>query len=157
MTTSRRQFLTLAGGGLLSALITRDVLALGSQRVAPDKLVVHLSPSCGCCAKWVDHMRRAGFEVELHHMNDVDPVKKEHNVPQKLWSCHTGLVGGYAIEGHVPAPVVQRLLRERPAVAGVAVAGMPMGSPGMEHGEHKEPFDVVSFTCCGDIKVFAKG
>ncbi len=155
--TSRRQFLTLTGGGLLSALVSRDLLAFAAEPTAAEKLVVHLSPSCGCCSKWVAHMSEAGFAVELHHMSDVDAVKKEHNVPEKLWSCHTALVGGYAVEGHVPAQVVQRLLKERPSIAGLAVAGMPMGSPGMEHGDHKEPFEVLSFTCCGDLKVYAQG
>lgn len=157
MTTSRRHFLTLAGGSLLSAVLTRNLLALVPSAPPATKVLVHLSPTCGCCAKWVDHLRAAGFDVELHHMKEVDTVKKEHNVPETLWSCHTALANGYAIEGHVPVAAIQRLLRERPSVAGLAVAGMPMGSPGMEHGDHKEPFDVLSFTCCGDIKVFTKG
>lgn len=156
---SRRQFLTIAGGGTALAIASRNLAALGSAVARPgaEKVLVYLTPSCECCAKWVDHLTGAGFEVETRSVADVDPIKKEHNVPEKLWSCHTAVVGPYAIEGHVPASAIQRLLREHPAVAGIAVAGMPMGSPGMEHGDHKEAFDVMSFTCCGDIKVFAKG
>lgn len=157
---SRRQFLTIAGGGAAAlALASRNLGALASAVARPgaEKVLVYLTPSCECCAKWVDHLKGAGFEVDTKPVADVDPIKREHNIPEKLWSCHTAMVGPYALEGHVPASAIQRLLRERPVVAGIAVAGMPMGSPGMEHGDHKEPFDVMSFTCCGDIKVFAKG
>jgi len=158
---SRRQFLVVASGGGALALASRDLhslgTALGASGFAAEKVLVYLTPTCGCCAKWVEHLKAAGFDVQTTQVPDVDPVKKEHNVPEKLWSCHTALVGPYAVEGHVPAAAIQRLLRERPSVAGIAVAGMPMGSPGMEHGDHKEPFDIVSFTCCGDIKLFARG
>jgi len=157
---SRRQFLSIAGGGAAVALVTRKLPALGgvsAHRERADTLLVYLSPTCECCSKWVAHMKRAGFEVETKPVDDVDPIKRERNIPEKLWSCHTAVVGPYVVEGHVPADAVRRLLKERPPIAGIAVAGMPMGSPGMEQGEHKEPFDIKSFTCCGDVKVFAKG
>lgn len=116
---------------------------------------VYKSPTCGCCAKWVDHLRRHGFRVEVHDTTDLEPIKARHGVPSALQSCHTAIVGDYVIEGHVPADVIQRLLRERPAVAGMAVPGMPMGSPGME-GPYREEYDVVAFTRDGSTHVYAK-
>lgn len=157
---SRRQFLTIAGGGTALALAPRMLNALGTPTgpgAAAERMLVYLSPTCGCCTKWVDHVRAAGFEVDTTHLVDVDPFKRERSIPEQLWSCHTATVGPYVIEGHVPASAIQRLLRERLPVAGIAVAGMPTGSPGMEHGDHKDAFDVMSFTCCGDVKVFARG
>ncbi len=158
---SRRQFLTMASSGTVLALATRNLHALGGtmrpQNGAAEKILVYLTPTCSCCAKWLDHLKTSDFEIDTREAADVDPIKRAYNIPEKLWSCHTAVAGPYAIEGHVPASAIQRLLHERPAVAGIAVAGMPMGSPGMEHGDHKEPFDVMSFTCCGDVKVFAKG
>jgi hypothetical protein len=109
------------------------------------EVTVYKSPTCGCCKLWVDHMRDAGFEVVSHDVANVTPVKQENGLPPRLASCHTALVGGYVIEGHVPAEDIARLLRDRPAVAGIAVPGMPMGSPGMEFGA-PQPYDVVAFT-----------
>ena len=154
---NRRRFLTVAGGTAAVAAVSRRLWALGTlEHAAREKIKVYLSPTCDCCAKWVEHVKKAGFEVETEQVSDVDPTKRKLNVPEKLWSCHTAVVGGYAIEGHVPASAIRRLLRDKPSVVGIAVAGMPMGAPGMEHGEHKEAFDVRSFTCCGDINVFVK-
>ena len=120
----------------------------------PQTVTVYKSPTCGCCKLWVDHIRDAGFEVVTHDVADVTPVKMEHGVPPRLGSCHTALVGGYVIEGHVPAEDIARLLRERPAVAGLAVPGMPMGSPGMEFGA-PEPYDVVAFGKDGSLARFS--
>lgn len=116
-------------------------------------IVVYKSPTCGCCAKWVDHLKENGFQVETRDMMDVAPIKTDLGVPRHLESCHTGVVNGYAVEGHVPADVIVRLLRERPKVAGIAVPGMPMGSPGME-GPRSEPYDIVAFKADGDTKVY---
>src|SRR5262245_9412787 len=129
---TRRKWLqlTVAGAALGSA---RGLFA-SELTGAPIPITVYKSPTCGCCAKWVEHMKAGGFAVTVHEMDDVAPKKKELGIPEALQSCHTGLVAGYAIEGHVPADVVQQLVREKPKVAGLAVPGMPMGSPGMEMG-----------------------
>ena len=121
---------------------------------SPVRMVVYKTPSCGCCRSWVEHVQAAGFQVEVHDMPDVTPVKNEHGLPQHLASCHTALVDGYVIEGHVPADVIRRLLSERPQVAGIAVPGMPAGSPGMEMGDRKDPYDVIAFARDGTVSVF---
>jgi hypothetical protein len=119
------------------------------------KLVVYKSPTCGCCGAWVDHVRDAGFEVEVHDVMNVYPIKEQHGLPGHLGSCHTTLVNGYVVEGHVPADVIRRLLAERPRIAGIAVPGMPIGSPGMEVPTgRKDPYDVIAFTREGSISVF---
>jgi hypothetical protein len=119
-------------------------------------LVVYKDPNCGCCSKWVEHMRQNGFRVESHDTSGVDGIKDRAGVPQATRSCHTALIGGYAIEGHVPADLVRRLLREHPAdVGGLAVPGMVTGSPGME-GPNPQNYDVIAFTKDGRTSVYAK-
>jgi len=121
-------------------------------------LSVFKTPTCGCCSKWVDHMKQAGFEVTVTDMPkaSLDNVKAKHNVPSAVHSCHTAIVEGYAIEGHVPATEVKRLLKEKQSVTGIAVPGMPIGSPGMElPGITAHPYDVLSFDAQGKTKVFA--
>jgi hypothetical protein len=104
----------------------------------------------------VDHLRGNGFTVDARDVTDLNAVKRRHGVPAKLASCHTGLVDGYVLEGHVPADVIDRLLRERPKLAGLAVPGMPVGSPGMEvPGQKPERYDVVAFEAGGATRVFA--
>ena len=95
-------------------------------------LVVHKSPSCGCCGLWVEHMQQAGFPVEVRDTNDLNPIKERLGVPYGKGSCHTAEVAGYVIEGHVPADDVKRLLADRPDAKGLVLPGMPLGSPGME-------------------------
>ncbi|MDT8410800.1 MAG: DUF411 domain-containing protein [Wenzhouxiangellaceae bacterium] len=121
---------------------------------SPPEMVVHHDPACGCCGKWMAHMREAGFAIRSETGDDLRSVKQRFNIPGSLQSCHTAVVGGYAIEGHVPASDVQRLLAEQPDVAGIAVPGMPMGSPGMEYGNQRQAFDVVSFDEAGGTAVF---
>ena len=118
--------------------------ARASAQAGDVRVTVYKSPTCGCCTKWVDHIRAAGFEVEVRDTVNVQPVKTEHGLPGTLASCHTALVGVYVVEGHVPADVIERLLRERPDVAGIAVPGMPMGSPGME-GWYTDTYQVIAF------------
>ena len=118
-------------------------------------LAVTKTASCGCCAKWVEHMKQAGFTVTVRNVEDVGPTARRLAVPGKLRSCHTAEIAGYAIEGHVPAADVKRLLAQRPKAAGIAVPGMVMGSPGMEHGDHKEPYQTILFDKAGNTKVFA--
>ena len=124
------------------------------EKGPPVRMVVYKTPTCGCCRSWVDHVQQAGFQVEVHDMADVQPVKSEHGLPQHLASCHTAIVDGYVIEGHVPADVIRRLLRERPQVAGIAVPQMPAGSPGMEMGGRKDPYDIIAFARNGTVSVY---
>ena len=117
---------------------------------------VYKSPTCGCCSKWIEHMRQSGFTVTSEDLPDVSVIKKKHGVPGAVASCHTAFIGRYVVEGHVPAKDVRRLLAQRPAIAGLAVAGMPVGSPGMEvDGRGSDAFDVVSFDANGRVAVFA--
>lgn len=124
--------------------------ALGLGLLAPARaqrvpaLTVYMSPSCGCCGGWVRHMGESGFRVERRDVTDVTPMKRQLGIPQTLWSCHTALVDGYAVEGHVPAGDVKRLLRERPKAIGLAAPGMPLGAPGMEQGT-PQPYSTVLF------------
>lgn len=132
-----------------------EAAAASAADVRSETLVVYKSPTCGCCSAWVEHVQEAGFEVEVHDVPNVQPVKDEHGLPGHLGSCHTALVGGYVVEGHVPADVIRRLLAERPDVAGIAVPGMPMGSPGMEVPSGRtDPYDVMAFTRDGKVSVF---
>ncbi|HEX6372214.1 MAG TPA: DUF411 domain-containing protein [Longimicrobium sp.] len=128
------------------------------QAVTPaegTRMVVYKTPTCGCCRAWVENMQSAGFAVETHDMPDVEPVKHEHGLPGHLASCHTAIVDGYVVEGHVPADVIRRMLRERPQVAGIAVPGMPVGSPGMEvPGGRKDPYDIIAFSRDGKVSVY---
>ncbi|MGE3841065.1 MAG: DUF411 domain-containing protein [Vicinamibacterales bacterium] len=117
---------------------------------------VYKTPTCGCCSKWVDHLRQEGFEVRTTDMRDLTDFKVSHGVPRQVESCHTALVGGYVIEGHVPGSDVRRLLEERPSIAGLAAPGMPVGSPGMEvPGAETPPYDVIAFDKDGATRVFA--
>ena len=122
----------------------------------PATVEVYKSPTCGCCSKWVDHLRSHGFTVRAINTDTIDELKTSRGVPRHVRSCHTALVGGYVVEGHVPAADVQRLLRDRPAVVGIGVPGMPIGSPGMEvSGVKAQPFDVIAFAKDGSTRVFA--
>lgn len=118
------------------------------------RMTVYKSPWCGCCGAWVDHVRAAGFAVDVHDVDDLAPIKRMAGVPDALASCHTASVDGFAIEGHVPAVVIRRLLAERPAVRGLAVPGMPIGSPGME-GPAPETYVVYSFADDGRAQRYA--
>ena len=143
-----RQPLALATLAVLCLLVP---IALAAE---PARVVVYKSPTCGCCSKWIDHLEEHGFAVESHDVPDVRPLKAENGVPLQLSSCHTAIVGGYVVEGHVPAQDVTRLLAERPEISGLAVPGMPIGSPGME-GPNPESYRVFSFGGPGGIEVFS--
>ena len=107
------------------------------------RVEVFKSPSCGCCSGWVDHLREAGFAVEVHEIDALEPLRKQLGVPYGKGSCHTARVDGYVIEGHVPAADIQRLLAERPNVRGLVLPGMPIGSPGMEAADgHVQAYTV---------------
>ena len=139
------------------ALLFSILLALFVQGAAADPLpevVMHKDPNCGCCSAWAEHLEANGFKVKTVAERDMQAVKRRFAVPQRLTSCHTARVGGYVIECHVPASAIKRLLRERPAVSGLAVPGMPLGSPGMEVPGKRDPYDVVSFDGAGGSRVF---
>jgi hypothetical protein len=116
-------------------------------------MTIYMSPTCGCCAKWVDHMKAAGFKTVVHEDDDMDTVKENLGVPRDVRSCHTAQVEKYLIEGHVPAEDVKKLLAQRPKAAGLAAPGMPASSPGMA-GEPHEPYDVLLFQSDGKSEVF---
>jgi len=118
--------------------------------------VVYKSPTCGCCEVWVKHLRDAGFGVTVRDTHNMSPVKQKLGVPARMASCHTAQIGGYFIEGHVPMADIQRLLKERPKALGLAVPGMPAGSPGMEQPSGKvDRYDVLLVTADGGTKVFS--
>ena len=117
-------------------------------------MTVYKTPTCGCCSKWIEHVEKSGFEVVVKDVQRLDLTKAEYQVPGNLRSCHTAIVDGYVVEGHVPAEDVKRLLATRPNVAGIAVAGMPIGSPGMEGGT-PQPFDVIVFHKSGEQEGFS--
>lgn len=122
----------------------------------PQKVEVYKSPTCGCCSEWVTHMKKNGFDVVVHDVRNVAPFRRQLGIPDQMESCHSALVGGYAIEGHVPAADVKRLLRERPKAKGIAVPGMVQGSPGMEQGMGKDPYQVLLFDGSGRTTVFER-
>lgn len=159
MTYDRRRFLQ---AGAFAALGVVGARALGAQtreqQQALPAMTVYKSASCGCCKLWVDHVKGAGFTVREVNTDDLNTVKREMGIPPRLASCHTVVVGSYVVEGHVPADDVKRLLRDRPAtVRGLAVPGMPIGSPGMEQGppSQYERYQVIAFTAAGGTSVFA--
>lgn len=128
--------------------------ALMAQR--PTEISVLRDPGCGCCLNWVAHLQKAGFKVTVAESPDMTAVKDKNRVPAAARSCHTGTVAGYVIEGHVPAADIARLLKDRPKVAGLAVPGMPVGSPGMESPNGRvQPYDVLTFDAQGRTAVFA--
>jgi hypothetical protein len=151
---TRREVLGLTTGLLGTCLAGAAAASLGAAADDND-IEIWKTPTCGCCKLWVDHMRANGFRPRTHDVADVSPYKRKHGVLPFLESCHTGVVAGYAIEGHVPADVVRQLLKQRPPVLGLAVPGMPMGSPGME-GSRKDKYDVVAFDKNGKTSVFAR-
>ncbi|MEQ8857568.1 MAG: DUF411 domain-containing protein [Pseudomonadales bacterium] len=129
-----------------AAVIAASAFYSRPSQAGEPVITVHRTPWCGCCGDWVDHLREQGFAVTVHEHEDLSPVRTRLEVPVALGSCHTAEVDGYAIEGHVPASDIRRLLQERPeGVRGLSVPGMPVGSPGMEVGDRKDPFDVVAF------------
>lgn len=140
---SRRRY------ALLLPLMLASVLAQAAELVE-----VFKSPYCGCCEGWVQHLRKSGFEVKTHDVNDVPAARKQLGMPDKLGSCHTAKVGGYVVEGHVPAADIQKLLKDKPKALGLAAPGMPQGSPGMETAT-PAPYDVLLVQKDGSTRVFA--
>ncbi len=153
--TSRNSWKGIAAGAAVVLIAGTAFASLSTKDAGALEVTVYKSPTCGCCNKWIAHLEANGFKVNAHDLADLTQVKLEHGVRRELTSCHTALVDGYVIEGHVPAEDIQRLLQERPDVVGLAVPGMPMGSPGME-GPTSEPYNVLTFDRNGNTTVFAK-
>lgn len=135
------------------------VLALGVsgalQAQAAQTVDVYKSPTCGCCGKWIEHMRKAGFDVKTHEVTDIPASRRTLGMPDRLGSCHTSKVGNYVVEGHVPAADIQRLLKEKPKALGLAVPGMPPGSPGMDI-PNSPSYETLLVQADGSTRVFAK-
>lgn len=139
-------------------LMAAFALALAACSTAAEAAVVTVfkNPACGCCQAWVDQMKAKGFTVEVKELSDVTPVARKLGVPDDLRSCHTARVGNQFIEGHVPAADVRRMVRQQPRTKGLAVPGMPAGSPGMEQGNARDPFTTFVVDQNGAATVFAK-
>ena len=153
----KKRITALAGGGAF-ALIIAGLLSWYTPATATAGIVtVYKNPSCGCCGDWVEHMRAAGFELDVRDVNDLQTIKTQNGVSPQLGSCHTALVDGYVVEGHVPADLVRKMLDEKPEITGLSVPGMVVGSPGMEvPGQPAQPYDVIAFDDNGQTAVYAK-
>ena len=158
----RRMFvfslLSLLVIGCADADASPDGGALAAANIADQELptvLVYKTESCGCCNGWIEHLEAAGFTVDARNVRDIMSVKRDGGVPVAMSSCHTAIIDGYVVEGHVPADQIRRLLAERPDIAGIAAPGMPIGSPGME-GRGAKPYQVLSFTHTGEAAVFAE-
>ncbi len=140
---------------LRAAILLGAIPAVSLAKTSQPVIEVYKTPTCGCCTDWLEHLRANGFEVNAHNVQDTAPYRAKFGVPAAFGSCHTGMVGGYALEGHVPASEIKRMLAEKPKARGLAVPGMPMGSPGMEvQGEVADAYDVLLFQADGKYKVY---
>ena len=140
---------------ILRLLVAIPLLLCVQLQAAGPPVNVFKTPTCGCCGKWVDHLKANGFEPKVTDVQSTAEYRKQYGVPEQLLSCHTATVGGYTIEGHVPAADIHRLLKQRPKATGLAVPGMPMGSPGME-GARRDAYSVLLFKSDGSTSVFQK-
>ena len=138
---------------LIASLILM-VTSSPSQQSGP-VVTVFKNPTCGCCGKWIEHLKSNGFVVKVQEVNDTSTYERQYHVPRTMVSCHTAIVNGYTIEGHVPAADIKRLLNEHPKAVGLAVPGMPVGSPGMETGRG-EAYSVFAFDESGQASVYAR-
>lgn len=148
---SRRALLARGAAAALAATAFPALL----RASAGAAMMVYKDPGCGCCEKWVEIMKGSGFTVSVTNTSEMTAIKRRYGVGDDLVSCHTALVGGYVIEGHVPADLIQKLLKDKPKVKGLAVPGMVLGSPGME-GSPKQAYDVVAFDAAGKTTVYAR-
>lgn len=159
MRTAAVVFIAVSGVMLAScgrAPLDRTAPLASAAAAELPQLVVYKNASCGCCGLWVDHMRKAGFAAQVHDVDNMSPVKERVGIPYGMGSCHTAEVGGYFIEGHVPAEQVVRLLKEKPNAKGLTVPAMPIGSPGMEQGDMRQPYEVHLVGQDGTTSVYAR-
>jgi hypothetical protein len=154
-TPSRRAFLGLLAATLGGVAGSR-LLAQPARPTTPGAraITVYKDAGCGCCKEWVTHLQKSGFVTTVHDTTEMETVKRGFGVPVALESCHTARIGKYTIEGHVPADLITRLMAEQPAARGLAVPGMPIGSPGMD-GSPKQRYDVLLFDAAGKTRVYA--
>lgn len=150
--------LMVAAGITAALMLDRGAQDEAVATAGSSTMQVWKTPTCGCCGDWVDYMRGAGFALEVRDVSEREmiDVKRRHGLPVHLSSCHTAVVGGYVVEGHVPAEDVRRMLEERPDARGIAVPGMPLGSPGMEFGDRIDSYEVLLFDRDGATRVFAR-
>ncbi len=136
------------------AILVTAIARAGGDQVRD--IVVYKNPECGCCSKWVEYLQSHDYNVTVEDTRDVYAIKKRLGVPERLAACHTAVIDGYVIEGHITHRDIRRLLLFRPEVTGIAVPGMPIGTPGMERGDSKQPYDVMTFDAQGNTEVFVK-
>lgn len=132
------------------------ILLMSMHSYAEDVMTVYKRASCGCCAKWAKHLKENGFKVKEIAVNDLDQIKKKYKVPSNKRSCHTAVYGKHVFEGHVPASSIKKFLKSKNKALGLVVPDMPMGSPGMEHGNHRDKYTVFTFDKEGKTKSFEK-
>ena len=149
---SRRLALQMPLAGVTAAWLGLPQGAMAT--VNPALITVWKNPDCGCCKEWIAHLQKSGFEVLAKDVPDTAPIRQKLGLPAKFGSCHTAQMGAYVLEGHVPAQEVRRLLRDQPKAVGLAVPGMPIGSPGMEVGKRQDPYDVLLVLADGSSRVY---
>lgn len=142
---------------LASTLLTHSLLTHAETAATlSSEMSIYRSPTCGCCEKWLEHVKSHHFIVKDIISDDMQAIKKRFGIPDKLASCHTAIVGGYVIEGHVPATDIEKLLHDKPNIIGLSAPGMPMGSPGMEMGNQQDYYETVTFDKAGNVTTFTK-
>ena len=155
-------YLTFSGILFTNIMYPNKNIALTQKNIDIPKVVSYRSASCGCCKKWINHLRDNGLEVVDNIVEDVSVIKNQYQIPNNLRSCHSAQIANYTIEGHVPIESINKLFREKPSIEGIAVPGMPLGSPGMEinshqlHSHNYETYEVVAFSKTDKIKIFDK-
>ena len=155
MSQSRRSFLRAAAVSAAGLLVIPSLAEAVTAAGTP--ITVYKTPTCGCCKSWVTHLEKNGFAPSTHDLPDLSETKDTLGVPDALRSCHTAVLGRYVIEGHVPADLIRKIATEKPAnIRGLAVPGMPAGSPGMEVPGRKDPYEVLAFTRDGKRTIYAK-
>lgn len=152
---SRRSFLINGGALITTGVVLGAISACQAQTPPASVIVVYKTPTCGCCTAWVEHVAAAGFTPRIVKMADLTLVRKKLNAPDDLISCHIAQIDGYAVEGHVPADAIKKLIAEKPDAVGIFVPGMPPGSPGMESPYGSQAFDVILQRRDGKREIFA--
>jgi hypothetical protein len=154
---TRRAWMAAMGRTLAGAAALGVMLPVSARGDTEPPLTVYKDPNCGCCTKWIEHLRASGLQPAVHDRTDMDALKDGLGVPTSLRSCHTAVAGKYVVEGHVPAADIKRLVKTAPkGIIGIAVPGMPAGSPGMEMGGRSDRYDVIAFSATGATTTFAR-